>query len=93
MPIPSKGIGKMKLEKRMKQYQEELKMKQMKNSDTHSLSVERMREAQSQLKTPYLVLNGHVKPGQTSDPTSGIATVEMDFPGSLRPMTADRKAS
>ncbi|RVW33059.1 SART-1 family protein DOT2 [Vitis vinifera] len=30
-----KGPGKMKQEKRMKQYQEELKLKQMKNSDTH----------------------------------------------------------
>lgn len=53
----------MKQEKRMRQYLEELKVKQMKNSDTPSLSVERMREAQAQLKTPYLVLSGHVKPG------------------------------
>ncbi|MBA0785224.1 hypothetical protein Gotri_006828 [Gossypium trilobum] len=88
-----KGPGKMKQEKRMKQYQEELKLKQMKNSDTPSLSVERMREAQAQLKTPYLVLSGHVKPGQTSDPASGFATVEKDFPGGLTPMLGDRKAS
>ncbi|KHG25959.1 U4/U6.U5 tri-snRNP-associated 1 [Gossypium arboreum] len=105
-----KGPGKMKQEKRMKQYQEELKLKQMKNSDTPSLSVERMREAQAQLKTPYLVLSGHVKPGyrdltlckmklglpfyamQTSDPASGFATVEKDFPGGLTPMLGDRKA-
>ncbi|KAG4204457.1 hypothetical protein ERO13_A04G045600v2 [Gossypium hirsutum] len=86
-----KGPGKMKQEKRMKQYQEELKLKQMKNSDTPSLSVERMREAQAQLKTPYLVLSGHVKPGQTSDPASGFATVEKDFPGGLTPMLGDRK--
>lgn len=58
-----KGPGKMKEEKRMKQYQEELKLKQMKNSDTPSLSVQRMREAQAQLKTPYIVLSGNVKPG------------------------------
>lgn len=58
-----KGPGKMKQEKRMKQYQEELKLKQMKNSDTPTESVERMREAQARLKTPYLVLSGHVKPG------------------------------
>ncbi|XVF18446.1 hypothetical protein REPUB_Repub11eG0022300 [Reevesia pubescens] len=86
-----KGPGKMKQEKRMKQYHEELKLKHMKNSDTPSLSVERMREAQAQLKTPYLVLSGHVKPGQTSDPTSGFATVEKDFPGGLTPMLGDRK--
>ncbi|KAL3730120.1 hypothetical protein ACJRO7_027166 [Eucalyptus globulus] len=53
----------MKQEKRMKQCQEELKLKQMKNSDAPSLSAERMREAQAQMKTPYLVLSGHVKPG------------------------------
>ncbi|KAF2302005.1 hypothetical protein GH714_031263 [Hevea brasiliensis] len=86
-----KGPGKMKQEKRMKQYQEELKLKQMKNSDTPSLSVERMREAQAQLKTPYLVLSGHVKPGQTSDPRSGFATVEKDLPGGLTPMLGDKK--
>ncbi|KAF8035663.1 hypothetical protein BT93_C1634 [Corymbia citriodora subsp. variegata] len=39
-----KGPGKRKQEKPMKQYREELKLKQMKNSDTPSLSAERMRE-------------------------------------------------
>ncbi|KAI4331481.1 hypothetical protein MLD38_029669 [Melastoma candidum] len=86
-----KEPGKMKQEKRMRQYQEELKLKQMKNSDTPSLSAERMREAQAQLKTPYLVLSGHVKTGQDSDPRSSFGTVEKD-PGSLTPMLGDRKA-
>ncbi|XXG80144.1 hypothetical protein AAC387_Pa09g1080 [Persea americana] len=86
-----KGPGKMKIEKKIKKYQEELKLKQMKASDTPSESMERMREAQAQLKTPYLVLSGHVKPGQTSDPRSGFATVEKDHPGSLTPMLGDRK--
>ncbi|XP_057497500.1 SART-1 family protein DOT2-like isoform X1 [Actinidia eriantha] len=86
-----KGPGKMKQEKRMRRYQEDLKIKQINNSDTPSLSVERMREAQSRLKTPYLVLSGHVKPGQTSDPRSGFATVEKDLPGGLTPMLGDRK--
>ncbi|KAI5595383.1 hypothetical protein BDE02_03G135100 [Populus trichocarpa] len=63
----------------------------MKNSDTQSLSVERMREAQAQLKTPYLVLSSHVKPGQTSDPRSGFATVDKDLPGGLTPMLGDKK--
>lgn len=58
-----KGPGKMKQEKRMKQFYEELKLKQMKSSDTPSMSVERMREAQALNKTPYLVLSGHVKAG------------------------------
>ncbi|XP_060184696.1 SART-1 family protein DOT2 [Lycium barbarum] len=86
-----KGPGKMKQEKRMRQYQEELKIKQMNNSDTPSQSVERMKEAQVQFKTPYLVLSGNVKPGQTSDPRSGFATVEKDLPGGLTPMLGDKK--
>ncbi|KAI3443451.1 hypothetical protein Pfo_000116 [Paulownia fortunei] len=86
-----KGPGKMKQEKRMRQYQEELKVKQMKNADTPSLSVERMREAQAKLQTPYLVLSGHVKPGQSSDPRSGFATVEKDLAGGLTPMLGDKK--
>ncbi|XP_047324897.1 SART-1 family protein DOT2 [Impatiens glandulifera] len=86
-----KGPGKMKIEKRQREYQEELKRKKMKNDDTPSLSVERMREAQSRLKTPYLVLSGNVKPGQTSDPQSGFATVEKNLQGSLTPMLGDRK--
>ncbi|CAK9170674.1 unnamed protein product [Ilex paraguariensis] len=86
-----KGPGKMKQEKRLRKYHEELKVKQMKNADTPSSSVERMREAQAKNKTPYLVLSGHVKPGQTSDPKSGFATVEKDLPGGLTPMLGDRK--
>ncbi|KAG5564936.1 hypothetical protein RHGRI_000965 [Rhododendron griersonianum] len=88
-----KGPGKTKQEKRIREYHEELKVKQMKNSDTPSESVERMREAQARLKTPYLVLSGNVKPGQTSDPSSGFATVEKDLPGGLTPMLGDRKVS
>ncbi|PKU65094.1 hypothetical protein MA16_Dca004709 [Dendrobium catenatum] len=86
-----KGPGKTKIEKRMKQYLEDLKTKQMKASDTPLLAMEKMREAQARLKSPYLVLSGHVKPGQTSDPRSGFATVEKDNPGSLTPMLGDKK--
>ncbi|XP_026413472.1 SART-1 family protein DOT2-like isoform X1 [Papaver somniferum] len=86
-----KGPGKMKQEKRQKQYQEEMKLKQMKNSDTPSQSMERMREAQARMRTPYLVLSGHVRPGQTSDPSSGFATVS-DLPGGgLTPMLGNTK--
>ncbi|KAK9697926.1 hypothetical protein RND81_08G070200 [Saponaria officinalis] len=86
-----KGPGKGKQEKRMKQYQDEQKLKQMTSSDVLPQSVERMREAQLQLKTPYLVLSGNVRPGQTSDPRSGFATVEKEVPGSLTPMLGDAK--
>ncbi|KAH9288466.1 hypothetical protein KI387_032583 [Taxus chinensis] len=86
-----KGPGKMKQEKRMKQYQEELKLKKMTTGDTPLMSMEKMRDVQSKLRTPYIVLSGQIKPGQTSDPRSGFATVEKEPPGSLTPMLGDRK--
>eukprot|EP01018_Ginkgo_biloba_P030020 Gb_12198 [translate_table: standard] len=86
-----KGPGKMKQEKRMKQYHEELKLKQMNTGDTPLMSMEKMRDVQAKLRTPYIVLSGQIKPGQTSDPRSGFATVEKEAPGSLTPMLGDRK--
>jgi len=78
--------GKMKQEKRRKQFHEELKLKQIQSSYTPLLFAERMREVQACTKTPYVVLSGRVKPGQTRDPKSGFATVEKDLPGDLTPM-------
>ncbi|KAK0596554.1 hypothetical protein LWI29_016756 [Acer saccharum] len=49
----SKGPSKVKQAKLMKRYQQELKSNQTAKSDT----VEKMREAQARLKTPYLVLH------------------------------------
>ncbi|KAJ7538223.1 hypothetical protein O6H91_11G038800 [Diphasiastrum complanatum] len=86
-----KGPGKMKQEKKMKQYQEELKLKQMNSGDTPLMSMEKMREAQAKMRTPYIVISGHIKPGQTSDPRSGFATVEKEPIGSLTPMLGDKK--
>lgn len=86
-----KGPGKTKQEKRMKQYEEEMKLKQMNSGDTPLLSMEKMREAQAKMHTPYIVISGHIKPGQTSDPRSGFATVEKESVGSLTPMLGDKK--
>ncbi|CAM0901792.1 unnamed protein product [Alopecurus aequalis] len=58
-----KGPGKMKLEKRQKKYQDDLKAKQMKSSDTPLMSAEKMRDAQARGQTPYLVLSGNAKSG------------------------------
>lgn len=55
-----KGPGKRKQEKRMKQFEKEQKLKQMNSSDTPLQSMERVRDAQAQLRKPYLVLRGHV---------------------------------
>lgn len=86
-----KGPGKMKQEKKMKQYEEEMKLKQMSSGDTPLLSMEKMREAQAKMHTPYIVISGHIKPGQTSDPKSGFGTVEKEPIGSLTPMLGDKK--
>lgn len=61
-----KGPGKMKQEKRMKQWQEELRLKQMNSGDTPLMSMEKMREAQAKMHTPYIVISGHIKPGYGS---------------------------
>ncbi|XP_068329900.1 SART-1 family protein DOT2 [Pyrus communis] len=55
-----KGPGKRTQEKRMKQFEKEQKLKQMNSSDTPLQSMERVRDAQAQLRKPYLVLRGHV---------------------------------
>lgn len=86
-----KGPGKMKQEKRQKQFQEELKLKQMNAGDTPLMAMEKIRDAQAKLAAPYLVISGHIKPGQTSDPRSGFATVEKEPVGSLTPMLGDNK--
>ncbi|XP_020150731.2 SART-1 family protein DOT2 [Aegilops tauschii subsp. strangulata] len=56
-----KGPGKTKQEKRQRKYQDELKTKRMKSSDTPLMSAEKMREAQARSKPPYLVLSGNAK--------------------------------
>lgn len=85
-----KGPGKMKQEKRQKKYQDELKTKRMKSSDTPLLAAEKMREAQARNQTPYLILSGNAKTSQTSD-ASGFAGLETEHPGSLTPMLGDKK--
>eukprot|EP00898_Chlorokybus_atmophyticus_P001200 jgi/Chlat1/2080/Chrsp17S02634 len=77
-----KAPGKMKQAKRLKQWQEELKLKQMSASDTPLHSMAKIREEQERNHTPYLVLSGNIKPGQISDPHSGFATVEKEPAGS-----------
>ena len=42
----------------MKQYPEELKLKEMNIMDTPLMSMEKMRDIQANLRTPYIVLSG-----------------------------------
>ena len=53
----------MKQEKPIKQYQDELKLKQINTMDTHLMSMEKMCGIEGKLHTPYIVLSGKIKPG------------------------------
>ncbi|PKA61242.1 hypothetical protein AXF42_Ash006139 [Apostasia shenzhenica] len=74
-----RGAGKMKQEKRMKQYQEDLKTKQMKASDTPLLAMEKMREAQASTEraceTRCLKLVCRIKTVHVTDLLSGLACI------------------
>jgi U4/U6.U5 tri-snRNP-associated protein 1 len=87
--------SKNKKEKEFKQFMEEKKLKQMNSGDTPAGSVQKMREVQAKTASPYIVLSGSVKPGQTSDFRSGFAVAEKETfkPGELTPMLGDQKVS
>ncbi|CAL8462106.1 g1637 [Coccomyxa elongata] len=94
--FPSKN----KQDKRFKKVAEEReKMKRALGAgDGDDNSVARMHAVQEQTATPYLVLSGKVKPGQSSDPASGFATVEREpvaltpvLGGGKTPLTGNRK--
>ncbi|GJP36871.1 hypothetical protein CLOM_g21337 [Closterium sp. NIES-68] len=86
-----KGPGKMKQEKRIRAYEEDLKRKGMAAGDTPMHSVEKLREVQRTTQSPYVVITGHVKPGQITDPANSFATMEKETVGSLTPMLGDKK--
>ena len=53
---------------------------------------------QAKTNTPYVVLTGNIRPGQSSDPKSGYATVDSQVAltpmlgGGRTPLVGDRKA-
>ena len=53
--------------------------------------MEKVREAQERLATPYVMLSGSVKAGQVSDSRSVYATMDQEAPG-LTPLLAARGA-
>eukprot|EP00899_Mesostigma_viride_P029144 jgi/Mesvir1/9414/Mv01517-RA.1 len=68
--------GKLKQEKRLKQFAEELRLKKAVPSDTPLGVVEKLKDAQARLKTPYVVLSGVINPGQSSDATNLFGTLQ-----------------
>ena len=71
-----KGRSKNKEDKRIRKAHEELLAKRLAGSDGPDTSTARLRETQQTQAAPYVVLSGKVRPGQTSDPASGYATVD-----------------
>mmetsp|Transcript_2661 Transcript_2661/g.6347 ORF Transcript_2661/g.6347 Transcript_2661/m.6347 type:complete len:720 (-) Transcript_2661:993-3152(-) len=74
-----KPASKNKQEKRIKKYLEEQKMMEMTTGDTPLNTMDRLKDFQKHSSTPYLVLTGKIKPGQSSDPHSGFALEKDDF--------------
>eukprot|EP01103_Thecamoeba_quadrilineata_P007461 TRINITY_DN17337_c0_g1_i1.p1 TRINITY_DN17337_c0_g1~~TRINITY_DN17337_c0_g1_i1.p1 ORF type:complete len:737 (+),score=232.86 TRINITY_DN17337_c0_g1_i1:34-2211(+) len=63
--------GKNKQEKKLRQYQEDLKRKQMSSTDTPLMTVRALQIKQQQLKSPYIILSGGSQTFSSS--SSGIS--------------------
>ncbi|KAL4855087.1 SART-1 family protein DOT2 [Chlorella vulgaris] len=66
-------------EKRQKKAAEEVAKKKLASdvgATSGSASLAHMKQVQKQAATPYVVLSGTIKPGQSRDATSGYATVD-----------------
>lgn len=69
----------------------------MREGDTPTGAMEKMREAQASLGTPYVILSGSVSAGQVSDSNSMYATLEKEAPsltpllGAQQPLTGAKK--
>jgi U4/U6.U5 tri-snRNP-associated protein 1 len=79
--------GKMKREKRLRQFQEE--QQRLKAS---SVMDDRIKDVQREQATPYVVLSGHVSAGQarTADP---VATMKREQESRATPVAASRGPS
>merc|ERR1712060_403799 len=69
-----KAPGRAKREKRLRENIERQKQDAMALTDTPSGAAERMRMAQQVSAAPYVVLDGHLKAGQTRDAVGIYAT-------------------
>ena len=70
--------GRLKKEKRLKAYQEEVKAKKMRGGESVTGSVDKMKMAQKATAAPYVVLSGKIRAGQISDAVSKYATAGLE---------------
>jgi len=68
-----KTPGKMKMEKRMKKYEEEQKLKAMSSIDTPLMTVQAMQAKQVATKMPYIVLSGGNSAMSSAISSSGLS--------------------
>ena len=79
--------GKNKQEKKIRQYKEELKQKKASQGDTPLQMMGSLKAAQKSNSTPYMVLSGTVKPGQSSV-AQGTFSVGPEAPAAASPAPA-----
>jgi len=70
--------GRAKKEKRLRAYQEEVKAKKMREGESVTGSVDKMKMAQKATAAPYVVLSGKIHAGQISDAVSKYATAGLE---------------
>ncbi|KAK2078591.1 hypothetical protein QBZ16_003431 [Prototheca wickerhamii] len=58
--------------KRQRQVEEEIKRKRVATGEQESTAMEQMRQVQKKQATPYVVLSGTVRPGQSRDAAAGL---------------------
>ena len=63
-------------EKRARQAEEQLQQKRVATGEGEAETVAHMKTVQQKAATPYVVLSGTIKPGQSRDAASGYATVD-----------------
>lgn len=84
-------------EKIQRKVRDEMAAKKMATSEQPTGSFNHLKNAQAKTNTPYVVLTGNIRPGQSSDPKSGYATVDSQvaltpmLSGGRTPLVGDRK--
>ncbi|DBA93483.1 TPA: hypothetical protein ACH3X3_013582 [Trebouxia sp. C0006] len=84
-------------EKAQRKQRDEMAAKKLATSEQPTGSFNHLKNAQAKSNTPYVVLTGNIRPGQSSDPKSGYATVDSQVAltpmlgGGRTPLVGDRK--
>ncbi|KAL3145439.1 hypothetical protein ABBQ38_001683 [Trebouxia sp. C0009 RCD-2024] len=84
-------------EKIQRKVRDEMAARKAATSEQPAGTLNQLKHAQAKANTPYVVLTGNIRPGQSSDPKSGYATVDSQvaltpmLSGGRTPLVGDRK--